>query len=98
MVILGLFHPFPPLEASLHSFRTLHWSGPNLTALRRVGLAVRYVRADVQRSRRLRRRESAMLACGQYDAAEGAFDAAWAGIVYEIVKFDELGKIWKNLV
>eukprot|EP00435_Cladocopium_sp_Y103_P057443 s855_g19.t1 len=61
-------------EASLHSFRTLHWSGPNLTALRRVGLAVRYVRADVQRSRRLRRRESAMLACGRYDAAEGAFD------------------------
>jgi hypothetical protein len=84
LVILGLFHPFPPPEASLHSFRTLHWSGPNLTALRRVGLAVRYVRADVQRSRRLRRRESAMLACGQYDAAEGAFDAAWAGIVYEI--------------
>ena len=69
-----------PTEASLHSFRTLHWSGPNLTALRRVGLAVRYVRADVQRSRRLRRRESAMLACGTYVAAEGAFDAAWAGI------------------
>ncbi|CAJ1394616.1 unnamed protein product [Effrenium voratum] len=61
-------------EASLHTFRTLHWSGPNLTGLRRVGLAIRYVRADVARSRQLQRRESAMVACGAYLPELGAFD------------------------
>eukprot|EP00913_Durusdinium_trenchii_P003513 g3250.t1 len=61
-------------EASLHTFRTLHWSGPNLTSTRRVGLALRYVRADVARSRPLRRRESATVAAGRYDARRGAFD------------------------
>lgn len=61
-------------EASLHTFRTLHWSGPNLTNERRVGLAIRYVRADVGRNRKLPCRESAMLACGSYDPAFGAFD------------------------
>ena len=58
-------------EASLHGFRTLHWSGPNLTASRRVGLALRYCRGDVRRSRPLVR-ESAMVVCGSY--AAGAFD------------------------
>ena len=59
-------------EASLHGFRTLHWSGPNLTASRRVGLALRYCRGDVRRSRLLPQRESAMLVSGSYTA--GAFD------------------------
>lgn len=71
---LNPIHFAVPSKASLHTFRTLHWSGPNLTSTRRVGLALRYVRADVARSRPLRRRESATVAAGRYDARRGAFD------------------------
>ncbi len=39
-------------EASLHYFRTVHWSGPNATNVRRVGLAIRYARADMGREER----------------------------------------------
>jgi len=49
-----------------------------------VGLAVRYVRSDVARSRPLRRRESAMVACGHYDPAVGAFDASWLHVDVEL--------------
>ena len=60
-------------EASLHAFRTVHWSGPNLSARRRVGLAIRYVRADIGRAKGTTR-ESATLARGRYEPAQGAFE------------------------
>jgi hypothetical protein len=64
-------------EASLHSFRTVHWSGPNATDARRVGLAIRYVRADISREERAAApttRETATLVSGTYDPAIGSFD------------------------
>lgn len=62
-------------EASLHSFRTVHWSPPNRTPHRRVGLAIRYVAASVVRDpTRVRVRESATLVCGEYEPLDGAFD------------------------
>ena len=62
-------------EASLHSFRTIHWSGPNRSKRRRVGFAIRYVRADIGRAEGGRRaRESATLVRGHYTPSQGAFD------------------------
>jgi len=65
--------------ASLHYFRTVHWSGPNATDVRRVGLAIRYVRADMGREERAAAaapatRETATLVSGTYDPATGSFD------------------------
>jgi non-haem Fe2+, alpha-ketoglutarate-dependent halogenase len=42
-----------PGEASLHGFWTVHASGPNTSSYRRIGLALRYVRADAIRTTRL---------------------------------------------
>ncbi|CAE8732489.1 unnamed protein product [Polarella glacialis] len=61
-------------EASLHTFRTVHWSGPNLTPHRRVGLAIRHVAAAIGRNRGLAVRETATLAAGCYDPSQGVFD------------------------
>ena len=66
-------------EASLHYFHTVHWSTPNTTAYPRVGLAIRYIRADIQRTcdeenEHHLTRESATLVSGIYDPSIGAFD------------------------
>lgn len=66
--------PLKAGEASLHFFRTVHWSAPNASARRRCGLAIRYVAATVGRSEGVRSRELATLVCGVYDPARGAFD------------------------
>ena len=65
-------------EASLHYFRTVHWSGPNATNVRRVGLAIRYARADMGREERAAAapvtREMATLISGTYDPVTMSFD------------------------
>ena len=43
-----------PGEASMHSFWTVHASRPNNSSYRRVGLALRYVRADAKRKTKLK--------------------------------------------
>ncbi len=71
----GTAAPLRAGEASLHSFRTVHWSPPNRSPHRRVGLAIRYVAGTVVRdAARVRARESATLVCGEYEPLEGAFD------------------------
>ena len=49
---------------------------------------MRYVRSDVRRSRPLRRRESAMVACGHYDPTVGAFDASRLHMDVELAVFE----------
>ena len=65
-------------EASLHYFRTVHWSGPNATNVRRVGLAIRYARADMGRVERAAAapatRETATLVSSTYDPATVSID------------------------
>lgn len=67
-------------EASLHYFHTVHWSTPNTTDYPRVGLAIRYIRADIQRCCEEENdvhltRESVTLISGNYDPSiAGAFD------------------------
>lgn len=66
-------------EASLHYFHTVHWSTPNTTDYPRVGLAIRYIRADIRRCCEKENdehltRESATLISGVYDPSIGAFD------------------------
>jgi len=71
----GVVAPLRAGQASLHSFRTVHWSPPNRTPHRRVGLAIRYVSATVTRdASRLKAREMVTLVSGEYDPAAGAFD------------------------
>lgn len=71
----GVDAPLRAGEASLHAFRTVHWSAPNRTAHRRVGLAIRYVAASIARDEtRTRAREMATHVGGEYDTASGAFD------------------------
>ena len=41
-------------EASLHHFHLIHKSGPNRGNVRRVGLAMRYIAADVRQTGRVR--------------------------------------------
>ena len=56
--------PLRPGQATLHAFRLVHASGPNRSrARRRVGLAVRFVTAEVRQMGRLR--EGAMLVSGR---------------------------------
>jgi ectoine hydroxylase-related dioxygenase (phytanoyl-CoA dioxygenase family) len=62
-----------PGEASLHSFRTVHASGPNSTSEARIGLAVRYCSAHVQREAHVQVRESALHVSGDLPA-NCAFD------------------------
>ena len=65
-------------EASLHYFRTVHWSGPNANNVRRVGLAIRYARADMGRVERAAAapatRETATLVSSTYDPATVSID------------------------
>ena len=49
---------------SLHSFRSIHASGPNQTDYPRIGFAIRYCAADLQRGSRITEKESAMLVSG----------------------------------
>lgn len=70
----GTVAPLLAGEASLHFFRAVHWSPPNTTAGRRLGLAIRYVAASVVRSGSTRARESATLVSGAYESCGGAFD------------------------
>ena len=51
-------------EMSLHSFRTIHASGPNQTDDPRIGFAIRYCAADLQRGSRITEKESATLVSG----------------------------------
>ncbi|MDA0288016.1 MAG: phytanoyl-CoA dioxygenase family protein [Proteobacteria bacterium] len=53
-----------PGEMSLHSFRSIHASGPNQTDYPRIGFAIRYCAADLQRGSRITEKESAMLVSG----------------------------------
>ena len=53
-----------PGEMSLHSFRSIHASGSNQTDDPRVGFAIRYCTADLQREIRITEKESAMLVAG----------------------------------
>ena len=53
-----------PGEMSLHSFRTIHASGPNQTDDPRIGFAIRYCAADLQRGSRITEKESATLVSG----------------------------------
>ena len=53
-----------PGEMSLHSFRAIHASGPNQTDYPRIGLAIRYCAADLQRGSRITEKESATLVSG----------------------------------
>lgn len=67
--------PLDPGRACLHMMRTVHWSPPNSTALRRVGFVVRFVAASIQRLATHRRaRETATLVAGHYTPSRGAFD------------------------
>ena len=49
---------------SLHSFRSIHASGPNQTDYPRIGFAIRYCAADLQRESRITEKESAILVSG----------------------------------
>ena len=53
-----------PGEMSLHSFRSIHASGPNQTDDPRIGFAIRYCAADLQRGSRITEKESATLVSG----------------------------------
>eukprot|EP00937_MAST-01D_sp_MAST-1D-sp2_P000980 g980.t1 len=53
-----------PGEVSAHSSYTLHCSGPNSSAVRRVGLAIRYISAEAAKLPGLAR-EGATLVCGE---------------------------------
>ena len=53
-----------PGEMSLHSFRSIHASGPNQTDYPRIGFAIRYCAADLQRGSRITEKESATLVSG----------------------------------
>ena len=53
-----------PGEMSLHSFRAIHASGPNQTDDPRIGFAIRYCAADLQRGSRITEKESATLVSG----------------------------------
>ena len=53
-----------PGEMSLHSFRSIHASGPNQTDYPRIGFAIRYCAADLQRVSRITEQESATLVSG----------------------------------
>ena len=53
-----------PGEMSLHSFRSIHASGPNQTDHPRIGFAIRYCAADLQRESRIIEKESAILVSG----------------------------------
>ena len=53
-----------PGEMSLHSFRSIHASGPNQTDYPRIGFAIRYCAADLQRESRIIEKESAILVSG----------------------------------
>ena len=53
-----------PGEMSLHSFRSIHASGPNQTDYPRIGFAIRYCAADLQRESRITEKESAILVSG----------------------------------
>jgi len=68
-------------ESSLHYFHTVHWSTPNTTDYPRVGLAIRYICADIRRCceeeqnfKHHLTRESATLVSGIYDPSIGEFD------------------------
>ena len=52
-----------PGEASLHAWRTVHSSGPNMSDQERVGLAIRYMTDEVQNVKAVVR-ERASLVCG----------------------------------
>ena len=53
-----------PGEMSLHSFRSIHASGPNQTDDPRIGFAIRYCAADLQRGSRITEKEPATLVSG----------------------------------
>ena len=53
-----------PGEMSLHSFRAIHARGPNQTDYPRIGFAIRYCTADLQRGSRITEKEYATLVSG----------------------------------
>ena len=55
-----------PGEASLHGWRTVHSSQPNTSNSTRVGLAIRYMAAEV-RQQNMVVRDRVSLVCGQYE-------------------------------
>jgi len=62
--------PLIPGQASLHHWMCVHASGPNSTGQERVGLAIRYIRADVRSSAKGGARERTTLVSGEYNGEE----------------------------
>ena len=63
-----------PGEASIHHVKTLHQSNPNLSDNPRLGLAFRYIPADVYPKTLTWMKRSATLVSGQYDFSHFAKD------------------------
>ena len=75
-----------PGEASLHHLLTVHSSGPNRSAHRRVGIAIRYITARVTQARQPR--DSVAVVCG--DAA--AFADRYALETPPAAELDDAGR------
>ena len=50
-----------PGEASLHAWRTVHSSGPNMSGEERVGLAIRYMTAEVSSTKAVVRERATLV-------------------------------------